>query len=239
MKSKIVTTKLLVNTEKLNVAVIVAAGSGTRFGTDKIFMEIGKKPIWYYSARAFQMSEKVGEIVMVVKEKRIKQTWEQKEFFGLDKIKNIVAGGNERCDSVRNAINLMDKDRTNLVLIHDGARPLVSKNLINKCIDEAFTCGAVVPGILVRDTIKRGGEFVEETLNRNEIYLIQTPQVFRYDIVARAYENALKNNLNVTDDSSLVENLGYRVKIIPGEETNLKITYYNDLELAAFLISRH
>ena len=232
------TTNLLVNIEKLNVAVIVAAGSGTRFGEDKIFMEIEKKPIWYYSAQAFQLAERVDEIVMVVKEERIKQILEQKEIFGLNKIKNIVVGGNERCESVRNAINLMSKDRTNLLLIHDGARPLVSENLINKCIVEADICGAVVPGILVRDTIKRGGEFVEETLSRNEIYQIQTPQVFRYDIITRAYENALKNNLNVTDDSSLVENLGYRVKIILGEETNLKITYQNDLELVSFLMSR-
>ena len=81
-----------------------------------------------------------------------------------------------------------------MVLIHDAARPLVSKDLIERCIDETADCEAVVPGILARDTIKRGSEFVEETLNRNEIYLIQTPQVFQYEIITRAYDNAIKNN---------------------------------------------
>lgn len=235
---KKITTKFKVINEKLNVAVIVGAGNGTRFGEDKIFKEINEKPIWYYSARAFQMSEKVDEIVMVVKEEKIKQMLQQTNDFELSKIKKIVEGGSERKDSVWKALGSMNKNETNLVLIHDGARPLVSTSLINKCIDETVDCGCVVPGIKVRDTIKRGGEFVEETLDRNEIYLIQTPQVFEYGIIARAYDNAVTNNLKGTDDSSLVESLGYRVKIIPGEESNLKITYQNDLELVDFLMSR-
>lgn len=224
--------------ERLNTAVIVGAGNGSRFGMDKIFVEINGKPVWYYSARSFQMSEKVDEIIMIVKEEKVKQVWEQKEIFGLDKVKKIIIGGKERRDSVLNALRSMNEDETNLVLIHDGARPLVSMNLINRCVDESIDCGAVVPGISSRDTVKRGGEFVSETLNRNMVYLIQTPQVFQYEIIARAYDNAIKNNIDGTDDSSLIENLGCRVKIIPGEDSNLKITYPNDLDWISFLISK-
>jgi 2-C-methyl-D-erythritol 4-phosphate cytidylyltransferase len=226
------------NHEGLNIAVIVGAGNGTRFNADKIFAEINQKPIWYYSALAFQSSEKVDEIIMVVKEEKIKKIQEQKEIYGLDKIKEIVLGGIERRDSVLNALKIMDKKRTNLVLVHDAARPLVSKNLIDNCIDEADKFRAVVPGIWPRDTIKRGKETVEETLNRNELQLIQTPQVFSYDILKKAYENAIENNISGTDDSSLVEKMGYRVKIIPGDESNFKITYPKDLELATFLMTR-
>lgn len=224
------------NKEKINVAVIVGAGNGTRFGRDKIFMEINDKPVWYYSALKFQTAEKVDEIVMVVRDERVNQVWQQNKIFGLDKIENVVAGGKERKDSVKKALDTLDSKRVNLVLIHDAARPLISENLITRCIDEAETYKAVVPGVLIRDTVKKGSDFVEETLNRNELRLIQTPQVFDCDLLKKAYEN---NSFNGTDDCSFVERLGYPVKIIPGEETNLKITYPIDLDLVSFVMSRH
>lgn len=221
--------------KELNTAIIVGSGNGTRFNADKVFLELEKRPVWYYSARAFQSSEKIDEIIMVVKKEKMSLVCEQKEMYGLDKIKKVVAGGKERFDSVFNALEETGIN-TRLVLIHDAARPLITRDLIEKCLGEAEKCGAVVPGLRVRDTVKRGVNEVQETVDRNNLWLIQTPQVFYRDLIIRAYNNAIENNFKGTDDSGLVEKIGVRVKIIEGDFVNQKITFQEDVDFIKKMI---
>lgn len=216
---------------KLGV-IIASAGQSKRLGHNKVLMELGSKPVLLYSLEKFLSISTLSELVIVIRtqdEMDIRDILSKAELDS-SKIK-IVQGGKERQDSVY--MGLKSLSDSEIVAVHDGARPFASLNLISRLIKEVENYPAVIPALPVKETIKivRNG-YVEATPNRESLWSVQTPQVFRYDILIEAYERAYKDNFYGTDDSSLVERLGYKVKVVEGEYTNMKITTKEDLLLA-------
>lgn len=219
-------------------AIILAGGRGKRIGGNisKQFILINEKPILYYTIKSFLECNEIDEIVLVLPKDEIEYC--KKEV--LDKyslkVNNIVEGGKERQDSVYNGLKSLRK--TDIVVIHDGARPFPSKYVINKGIEYAVKYGAAAPGVIPKDTIKVRGEnsFSKETLNRSELVSVQTPQVFRWDIIRECHEKIKEDKLIVTDDTMVVEQYGYEVYIYDGEYENIKITTPEDLLLAEYIV---
>ncbi len=210
-------------------AIITAAGQGKRMGMSKQFIEINGKALLEWTLAAFQKAEAVDAIVLVVNEEDI----EKARKFKFPKIKRIVAGGKERQDSVRNGLNALPED-TEMVVIHDGARPMITGEIIKRAVSEAEKNGAVVVGVPVSDTIKKVDPKTLEiagTVDRTELWAAQTPQVFKKELILRAFkEGAAKHK--VTDDSMLAEKLGIPVKMVMGSYRNIKITTPEELGIA-------
>lgn len=219
-------------------AIIVAAGSGKRFGgsVKKQFLELKKKPILIHTLERFQHCEDVDNIVLVVPEAQIIDIKEKLVNSHLTKVTQIVPGGRERYFSVFEGIKVLP-DSTEYVAVHDGVRPLVTVEKISRVIQAAKKYGSAILGVIPKDTIKtvRDG-FVRETLDRGEMIAVQTPQVFKKDILVSAYHHALANKQYGTDDSTLVENLGHRIYVVPGDYENIKITSAEDLIIAEKLL---
>ncbi len=213
-------------------AVIVAAGSASRMGgVDKIMADLGGKPVIYRTAEAFQNCDAVSEIVVVTREDLIIPISDLLHEMG--KVRAVVAGGKTRQESVMKGLNSLS-EKVKLAAIHDGARPLVRWQLIDRVIRAANTYGAAVPGVPVKDTIKTvSGGLVSGTPDRSSLQAVQTPQVFDFDLLRGALKKA--EGKNVTDDCSAVEMTGFKVKLVQGEEGNLKITTQQDLEIARML----
>lgn len=216
-------------------AVIVAAGSASRMGgIDKIMEDLKGEAVILRSVRAFQDCDAIKEIVVVTRPDLILPI--QNLCASFPKVMAVVAGGDTRPQSVQAGMNALS-NKTKLVAIHDGARPLVSVQLIDRVVRGANSYGAAVPGIAVKDTIKEtNGGIVKKTLERSSLCAIQTPQAFDFDLLRGALKKAQSEQLQITDDSSAVENLGMSVKVVVGEEQNIKITTPLDLKLAEFLI---
>ncbi len=214
-------------------AIIVAAGEGKRFGLSKQFVLLGGKPILDRCLEMFEAHKKVTEIVLVLKDVSLKKEY-------LDRYRKIVAvakGGKRRQDSVLSGFNQADPERSEIVLVHDGVRSLVSEDLIDRVIEAAREAGAAVPAIPVEDTIKLvEGNEVSRTLDREKILRVQTPQGFSYPILKAALDKAKEENFYGTDEASLVERIGKKVCVVQGDPKNIKITTPEDLRLAeAFL----
>jgi len=216
---------------KLGV-IIAAAGQSKRLGHNKVLMELGEKVVLFYSLEQFIKVPSLSQLVIVVRAQDELEVRELLEREGYNiPIIQIVVGGKERQDSVY--VGLKALDICDIVAIHDGARPFISYELIDRLIDEAIKYGAVIPASPVKETIKVVKEgYVESTLPREFLWSVQTPQVFRYKLILNAYEEAFRDEFYGTDDASLVERLGYKVRVVPGEYTNLKITTREDLEIA-------
>ena len=186
------------------------------------------------TVRAFQECDAVSEIVIVTREDLILPITELCAAY--DKVTAVVAGGKSRQESVGNGLNALNKD-VKLAAIHDGARPLVTWQLIDRCIRAANTYGAAAPAIPVKDTIKTvEGGIVSNTPDRSKLRAVQTPQVFDYDLLRGALKKAYEDGAEVTDDCSAVERLGMKVKIVEGDERNLKVTTPMDLKIAQMLL---
>lgn len=221
----------------MNSAIILAGGRGTRMCSDisKQYIEINNKPILYYTIKRFMNCEEIDEIIVVVPRDEIEYC--QKEI--IDKydlnVKKIVVGGKERKDSVLNGLKAIKE--TDIVLIHDGARPFLSEKLILDGIKFAKTYRSAAPGVMPKDTIKikDNESFSKQTLNRSELVAIQTPQIFDYKLILDCHKKVETDRLEVTDDTSVVENYGYKVYLYEGEYTNIKITTPEDLILAEYL----
>lgn len=217
----------------MNGVVIVAAGTGSRMKKDinKQFIKLKNKEIVAHTIEKFYNSENIDDIVVVIREDEEEYFNKNiKEKYGFANIK-VVHGGNERQDSVFNGIKMLKKE-CDVVLIHDGARPFVTDDIIKRSINKANEHNAIVVGVKVKDTIKvvsDNGNIVD-TPNRSYLWAVQTPQVFKYDIITKAYEDAYNNNYYGTDDAMLVERIGYNVKMIEGSYNNIKITTQEDLE---------
>lgn len=217
----------------MNGVVIVAAGTGSRMKKDinKQFIKLNNKEIVAHTIDKFYNNENIDDIVVVIREDEEEYFNKNiKEKYGFTNIK-VAHGGNERQDSVFNGIKMLKKE-CDVVLIHDGARPFVTDDIIKRSIDEANEYNAIVVGVKVKDTIKvvsDSGNIVD-TPNRSYLWAVQTPQVFKYDIITKAYEDACNNNYYGTDDAMLVERIGYNVKMIEGSYNNIKITTQEDLE---------
>ena len=216
-------------------AVIVAAGSASRMGgIDKVMAPLNGEPMIARTVRAFQNCDAISEIVVVTRQDLILPITSL--CAQMDKVQAVVAGGSSRQESVHLGLNALS-GKCKLAAIHDGARPLISWQVINRVVRAANTYGAAAPAIPVKDTIKvvQGG-VVKETLDRASLQAVQTPQVFDFDILRGALKKAKQDGAQVTDDCSAVERIGLTVKIVEGEERNLKITTPLDLKIAQLLL---
>jgi len=222
-------------------AVIAAAGTGSRMKSkiNKQYLLLNNRPVLSYSVDVFERCDLVDEIIIVAhpnETEYCKREIVQK--MGYHKVRKVIPGGKERQDSVwAGLIELADD--TDFVAVHDGARPLLTLDLINQLLKEAQKWGAAIPGIFARDTLKmvdRDG-FVANTLDRSIVAFIQTPQVFRYKELFMAYQKAREENFYSTDDSALFEKYIGRVKVVPGNYNNLKITTKEDLIIAQALLN--
>jgi len=220
--------------------VIAAAGIGSRMGSkiNKQYLNLNSRPILTYSLNVFEEYKAVDEIVIVAHTRDVEYC--EKEVvkkYGYRKISRVIAGGEQRQDSVWAGLQCLEKD-SDYVAVHDGARPLFSSHLLEKLLEEAREWGAAIPGLAARDTMKmvdRDG-FVTMTLDRSSVVTIQTPQIFSFDELYQAYESAYEEGYMSTDDAALFEKYIGRVKIVPGEYRNIKITTPEDLIVAASLI---
>ena len=216
-------------------AVIVAAGSASRMGgIDKVMAPLGGEPMILRTVRAFEDCEAVKEIVIVTREDLMGPIAELCS--GFTKIRSVVQGGSSRQESVKLGLLAFSKE-VRLAAVHDGARPLVSGELIDKVIRAAHSYGAAAPAIPVKDTIKvfEGG-FIAATPDRSTLRAVQTPQVMDRDLLLGALEKADQEGTALTDDCSAVEHIGMRVRLVEGEERNLKVTTPLDLKIAELLL---
>lgn len=216
-------------------AVIVAAGSASRMGgIDKVMAPLGGEPMILRTVRAFEDCEAVKEIVIVTREDLMRPIAELCS--GFTKIRSVVQGGGSRQESVKLGLLAFSKE-VRLAAVHDGARPLVSGELIDKVIRAAHSYGAAAPAIPVKDTIKvfEGG-FIAATPDRSTLRAVQTPQVIDRDLLLGALEKAEQEGTALTDDCSAVEHIGMRVRLVEGEERNLKVTTPLDLKIAELLL---
>lgn len=224
----------------MNVALVVAAGKGTRLGSErpKQFLELDGVPIIIHTLKQFERSKEINEVVVVLPAEGTAGFESLAEEFSLAKVRHAVAGGATRAQSVRNGLNVILE--ADVVAVHDGVRPLVTPDEIDRVVSAARETGAAVLTALVADTIKRvkDGRIVE-TAPRNELRRALTPQCFRFEILKRAYQSLdeLESaGTEITDDSFLVERLGVEVVAVEGSARNIKITNEEDLRQAeAFL----
>ena len=221
-------------------AIILAGGKGKRMRSaiSKQFIDIKGKPIIYYTLKKFSENKKIDNIIVVLPEDEIKYFKENILKKYELRINKIVIGGKERQDSVYNALKSLKNSSTDIVLIHDGARPFISERIINEGIKFAEIYGAAAPGVMPKDTIKVKNEknFSIDTPNRANLVSIQTPQVFKFDEILECHEKIRYNGEKVTDDTMVVEKYGYSVYLYDGEYTNIKVTTPEDLILEERLI---
>lgn len=221
-------------------AIILAGGKGKRMGApfSKQFIEIKGKPIIYYTIKKFSENKKIDNIVVVLSKDEVGYFKENiLEKYNL-KVDNIVIGGTERQDSVYNGLKSLEDTNTDIVLIHDGARPFISDRIIDDGIKFAQVYGACAPGVMPKDTIKIKNEsnFSVSTPDRGSLVAIQTPQVFKFNEILECHEKIKINNIVVTDDTMVAEKFGYSVYLYDGEYTNIKVTTPEDLILGEKLI---
>lgn len=221
-------------------AIVPAAGSGTRMGmkTKKQFLALDGVPLLGYALKTMEAYPAVQDIVIVAcpgEEGYCRTAVVEK--LGLNKVAAIVPGGKERQDSVYNGLLALSPE-FDIVVVHDGVRPLFSLDILASVISAAETYGAATCAVPAKDTVKLAGEdnFVTRTLPRDCTWLVQTPQAFRYELIVEAHRRARSDNLLATDDAALVESIGGRVKIVMGSYDNIKITTPEDLNAALAII---
>ena len=214
-------------------AVIVGAGSSQRLGADKVFLPLAGKPLLAWSVDVCQNCELLSQIVIVLNESNLDSGRNLVAERGWSKVVGVCLGGERRQDSVRQG--LKELKRCDWVVIHDGARPFLTLDLIRDGLEAARGTGVATAAVPVKDTIKLGddNEMVRETLHRQRLWAVQTPQVFRFDIITRAHGQVTDE---VTDDATLAERLGYEVKLYMGSYQNIKITTPDDLALAEIVV---
>ncbi len=234
------------------IAIVLSGGSGSRMNSDvaKQYMLLKDKEILYYSLKTFQDSDKISHIILVARPEDIDYCKTNiVEKYEFTKVKKICAGGKERYNSVYNGLciveELSDDVKNEIVLIHDGARPFVTHEMIDKSVENMMLGSAYTVGVPVKDTIKivceiHGELFGKETPDRNTLYQIQTPQTFRYELIRKSYERMLGDvNHNITDDTMIVEQYGgMGCGIIMGSYTNIKITTPEDLDFAEKIVEK-
>jgi 2-C-methyl-D-erythritol 4-phosphate cytidylyltransferase len=218
-------------------AIIAAAGDSQRMGgIDKMFAPIGGRPALARVIDTFQKCKLIDQIIVVMNSKNIEDCRRLVAVEGWNKVRDICLGGKQRQDSVAEGLKRLKYGEW--VVIHDGARPLVTIDLIERGMEAAKETGAAVAAVLVTDTIKvaGAGDIVRQTLPRQNLRAVQTPQVFRIDVIQNTYRHIFGD---VTDDASLVEKAGYKVKLYTGSYANIKITTPDDLAMAEALWKKH
>jgi 2-C-methyl-D-erythritol 4-phosphate cytidylyltransferase len=221
-------------------AIVLAAGRGLRYKAklSKPLLQINGQPVIIYCLKIISSLSLVRDIIVVVNPQNLNRIKNKLKQYRIKKMSKVILGGQKRQDSVRNALEVVDS-RADFILIHDGVRPFIDRNTVLKAIKEAKRCGAAIVGVPVKSTIKvvagrrsqvAGNFMVKKTLDRNELWEIQTPQVFKKELILEAYKKF--GDAEVTDDAMLVEKLGAKVSVVLGSYQNIKITTPEDLAIA-------
>ena len=218
-------------------AVIVAAGSSQRMGNDKIFAALGGLPVLVHSVRAFEENELVDEIIVVTREEKLEAVAALVKKYELGKVSKVVLGGKTRVESCLAGVSEADH-RAELIAIHDGARPLVTQAVIRDTVRAADAYYAAVPVVRSTDTLKLldAQGVVAGSVDRETIFRVQTPQVFRADLIKGALIEAMKRGLPVTDDCSAMELMGIKTHTVEGDEDNIKLTTPRDMVVAEAIL---
>lgn len=223
----------------MNTAIVTAAGQGTRIGGEraKQFLELAGVPIIIHTLRRFEECNDIQEIIVTLPATDTASFLELANKYGLRKVSRVVQGGATRAESVWNGLKAIRSATAGIIAIHDGVRPFVTSDEISRTIEKAKETGAALLAASVTDTIKEvENEIVVRTHERAKLWRALTPQCFHYEILRKAFENALDKELNATDDSAMVEAIGVSVSIVEGSTRNIKITHKEDLAVAEILL---
>ena len=229
------------------IAIVPAAGMGKRFDPSrkKTFVSIHGVPLLVYTLKRLHGEKTVTEIIPALRQDDMEQGHAMVREYNLNKIKRFARGGQERQDSIYNALNLIEEDGTEAckncdVLIHDGVRPWFPEGIIEQLSGAIQDVDGVIPGIPLMDTIKEtdAGGIVVSTLNREKVRAVQTPQFFPFRVIKKAYDKAFQDGFHATDDAALVERTGGRIRIITGSPLNIKVTVPEDLEVIAHMLKK-
>ena len=217
--------------------VIVSAGLARRMGgIDKVLAPLGELPVLVHTLYAFQDCPSIGEIIVVAREDLVVEVGRLCKEFNLDKVRKVIVGGKERIHSVQAGLREVDPE-ADLIAIHDGARPLVTQEIIRDTVTRASLTGAAAPAVPLTDTVKRSEDgLTVETVDRSRLWAVQTPQVFEAGLIKGAIQKALEDGELLTDDCGAVERLGMRVTLTEGSRENLKITTPLDLVLGEAIL---
>jgi len=230
----IIQKHLSANKPPLCTAVIAAAGISARCeGEDKLFYDLCGKPVLAHSLIAFNKCKLINEIIIVAHEDKLEEIGELCLAHKIKKVTLIIKGGDTRLKSVIGGVYAATKKATHIA-IHDGARPCISVDIIEKTINEAVRCSAAAPAIPITSTVKKvdSDGVIESTVDRGGLYEIQTPQIFRAPLIKAGLTKAQKESIDITDDCMAVEKIGFPVRIVEGSRKNIKITQPDDLKLA-------
>jgi len=219
--------------------IIVAGGSSQRMGFDKLFALIAGEPVIAHAIRAFEGATSISDIVVVARENRHDEIRKISRDAGFKKLRSIVPGGERRQDSVRAGLDRIDRD-AKYVAVHDAARPLITPEQIERAFEQCRIHGAAVLAQKVNDTLKHADAdlFVVGSVDRHQLYAMQTPQIFERRLIEDAYRAVYAENILVTDEVSAVERLGRKIALVLNDDFNLKITYPSDLPVADFILRK-
>ena len=220
-------------------AIIVAAGDSRRMGFDKLFAAIAGKPVIAHTIRAFERASSVDGIIVVAREDRHDEIKTMVRDENFKKVKSIIPGGKRRQDSVRAGLDHLESVMR-YVAVHDAARPLVTPQQIDRVFEQCRIHGAAALAEPINDTLKRADAdlLVTDSVDRQELYAMQTPQIFERQLIAEAYRAVYTKNVSVTDEVSAVERLGRKVALVLNDDFNFKITYPRHLPLAEFVLTQ-
>ena len=220
-------------------AIIPAGGKGKRGGTEvpKQYLKFHGKELIAYTLEVFQKNNLINEIIISAEPEYFSLLNEIKDKYNLTKISQIVEGGEERQDSVYNALKSIKAQEGDLVAVHDAARPLLPDSILTQAINTAKEKGNALVCLKARDTLLRGNEIVKEYVDRSEMYYVQTPQIFRYKDLKHAMKKAYEKNFIGTDESMLIKKLGIDINIVEGSMLNFKVTTSTDIEMFEKLTS--
>jgi 2-C-methyl-D-erythritol 4-phosphate cytidylyltransferase len=218
-------------------AIIVAAGASQRMGFDKLFAQLDGRPVVAHSIAVFEQAESVTDIILVGRAERLSEVEAMVRAQGFRKVSAVIAGGARRQDSVRSGLEQVSA-AVEFVAVHDAARPLVRPEIVERIFQAACTHGGAACAAPVSDTLKRADDdhVVIGGVERENLFAVQTPQIFRCDLLAGAYAAVFEAGVEVTDEISAVERQGGKVVLVPNEEPNFKITWPADLPLAEFVL---
>ncbi|GBE41339.1 MAG TPA: 2-C-methyl-D-erythritol 4-phosphate cytidylyltransferase [Nitrospirae bacterium] len=232
--------------KKRIVAIVPAAGLGKRFSSSvrKTFATLDGMPLLTHTLKRLNREPLITDIIPVLRGQDTKTGLDIAEEHKLDKVRWIAAGGPERQDSIYNGLRLLEEmgggvSPDTLILVHDGARPVIPKGTIHRLISEVEGIDGAAPGVPANETLKSVNKdgIITSTIDRENIRAIQTPQIFRFSVLKKAYEKAFADGFYGTDDASLVERIGGKIKIIPGNPLNIKVTTPEDLHLVEYIIA--
>jgi 2-C-methyl-D-erythritol 4-phosphate cytidylyltransferase len=224
------------------IVIVPAAGAGKRLGgsVKKQFLMLRDKPIIAHTLQRFEHCSDVDEIAVAVPEQQIAEMESIISRFRLHKVSMVTVGGEKRQDSVYNALRKLTINPSDIVMVHDGVRPFLESKRISHLIRACKDHEAAVLAVQPKDTIRRsrGGEFFDQTLDRNALWLVQTPQAFKGSLLMKAFQKARVDKFYGTDEAVLVERIGVKAKIVEGSYDNIKITTQEDIELGQLILER-